>query len=183
MATPSTFSSGTVDSESLRRQKEEIAQAVDRANRGSSRGVVSTPGPASTTSSLRRSLSSVEPNGDIIMAGTNGTHTDPRTSIPPRQLPTPVMNGIPPTLGLVNGSKHPDQAFAPPRNLYSESDNPLERKFRDPGKGKFCFFKPESCVLTNSRSQRRTHLVRRVYDPPQSSWRPKMEAQTPRIRI
>ena len=141
MATPgSTISGGTVDSESLRRQKEEMANAVERANRPPSRGVTSTPGPLSTAPSTRRSLSSVEPNGDTIVAGVNGHHVqNPRTSIPPppRQLPTPVMDGVPPATPtpapMVNGNH---QAFAVPRSLYSESDNPLERKFRDPGKGR-----------------------------------------------
>ncbi len=140
MTTPSSaISGGTVDSESLKRQKEEMAQAVERANRANSKA---TPGPSSTAST-RRSLSSVEPNGEIITVQTNGSHIrDLRTSVPPalRQLPTPVMEGVPPgtpTPGpMVNGNRHLEQSNAPPRAVHTESDNPLERKFRDPGKGK-----------------------------------------------
>jgi hypothetical protein len=162
MGTPaSNISGGTVDSESLKRQKEEMGQALDRANRAPSRGIAGvTPGPSSAAPSMRRSLSSVEPNGDISSASVNGSHLplapDHRTSIPPtlRQLPTPVMDGVPPgtpTPGLMmNGNRHSEHPFAPPRNVFSESDNPMERKFRDPGKGKSCLVVPSAVFLTLS---------------------------------
>ena len=182
MGTPaSAISGGTVDSESLKRQKEEMAQAVNRANRGSSRGDTSTPAPLSTAPSMR-SLSSVEPNGEIIVAGVNGTHVqNSRTPIPllSRQLPTPVMDGVPPGLPapatMVNGTHQP---LATPRSLFSESDNPMERKFRDPGKGMFDLLTSRPVCLPFYRPQRRTHFFSRIHDTPKSARRSEMEAES-----
>lgn len=125
-----TITGGAVDSESLRRQRDATIQALGKA-----RGVP-TPAP-STAPSMTRSLSSVEPNGDVIMVGTNGVGaTTPglvngsiRGSVPPQKQSTPVMNGVQPH---VNGVRYAE----PPRNVFTISDNPMDRKFRDNGKGK-----------------------------------------------
>ena len=186
MGTPgSAISGGTVDNEALRRQKEEMAQAVNRANRTSSRGVTSTPAPLSTAPSMR-SLSSVEPNGDTLMSGVNGTQVQTsRTPIPPpaRQLPTPVMDGVPSgpltPAPMVNGNHQP---LAPPRNIFSESDNPMDRKFRDPGKGTFSFARLTSVYSRLHRSKRRTHLFCRIHDASKPSWRSKVEIESLCIR-
>lgn len=163
-----------------------MAQAVNRANRGSSRDVTSTPAPLSTAPSMQ-SLSSVEPNGDTIMSGVNGTHVQAsRTSIPPasRQLPTPVMDGVPSEpltpAPMVNGNHQP---LAPPRNIFAESDNPMERKFRDPGKGIFCFAHLRSVYSLLYRSQRCTHLFSRLLDASKPSWGSKVEAESLCLRV
>ena len=165
--TPHSISGGTVDNESLRRQTEDMAQAVNHANRATSKAVTTTPGPSSKAPSMRRSLSSVEPNGETYVAGVNGNHVlAPRTSIPPtsRQLPTPVMDGLPPgtptPVPMVNGSHQP---FAPPRSVFSESDNPMERKFRDKGKGRSCLVSTNYALIL-SRNQRCPHFLRCLHD-------------------
>jgi hypothetical protein len=128
-ATPS-FAGGTIDDQSLRRQKEETSRAV-RASRGDSRGVA-TPVP-STAPSMTRSLSSVEPNGDIIMSGVNGagpaTPVNMQDAHPPTK-PGYLPNGV--ATAQINGIKPVD----PPRNARVDSNNPIERQYRDPGKGK-----------------------------------------------
>jgi hypothetical protein len=130
-ATPS-FVGGTVDDESLRRQKEETSRAV-QASRGDSRGVA-TPVP-STAPSMTRSLSSVEPNGDIIMSGVNGagpaTPINLQDTIPPTK-PGYLPNGAGPA--QINGVKPMEL----PRNVRVDSNNPVERHYRDSGKGKQC---------------------------------------------
>ncbi|RMZ83470.1 hypothetical protein DV737_g1597, partial [Chaetothyriales sp. CBS 132003] len=121
------ISGGAVDSESLKRQKEEMSQALSRANRRGSRSLANgTPDPASSAASVARSLSSVEPS-DVTMTGP--------------ALPTPVMNGVPPSMQAptVNGHQYPDgpgsHGSGLSRSIYSASNNPIERKYRDPGKG------------------------------------------------
>ncbi|KPI36226.1 Protein polybromo-1 [Cyphellophora attinorum] len=118
---------GSVDSESLRRQRDETAQALGRA-----RG---TPAPApSTAPSMTRSLSSVEPNGDTIVVNGAGPATPGlvnsslRGSIPPPKSATPATNGMTNGQPQING-------IHPSRSVFTISDNPMERKFRDQGKG------------------------------------------------
>jgi len=127
--TPS-FSGVSVDSNALRRQREETQQAL-RASRGDSKSV-NTPAP-STAPSMTRSLSSVEPNGDTIMAGMNGvgpgTPVAVHDATGAQKQSTPALNSMVPP--QVNGTR-PSEA---PRNVFSESDNPMERKQRDPGQG------------------------------------------------
>ena len=148
----------TVDNESLRRQREEMSQALGRSQRPSSRGVATaTPAASSKAPSLPRSLSSVEPN-DVSMTGMNGTTTVPSGQMQyPRslsgQLPTPAMNGVPPTLTTaphVNGNYQASSSFtsSASRNAFSVSDNPMDRKYRDPGKGEFCEVHYVGAVLT-----------------------------------
>lgn len=132
-ATPTpSFSGGSVDNDALRRQREETQQAL-RASRGPSKSF-NTPVPSSAPS-VARSLSSVEPNGDIIMGGTNGIVPTASGRIVEGgavQKPgTPLVNGS--YTGQMNGVRVPEA----PRSMSAESDNPMERKFRDPGKGKF----------------------------------------------
>ncbi|RMZ91450.1 hypothetical protein DV736_g1317, partial [Chaetothyriales sp. CBS 134916] len=134
------ISGGAVDSESLKRQKEEMSQALSRANRGSSRSLANgTPDPVSSAASVTRSLSSVEPS-DVTMTGPTPSPVTPSV-LSTTQLPTPVMNGVPPSMQApaVNGRQHPDvpgsHSSASSRSIYSASNNPIERKYRDPGKG------------------------------------------------
>ncbi|RMZ79467.1 hypothetical protein DV738_g3369, partial [Chaetothyriales sp. CBS 135597] len=98
------ISGGAVDSESLKRQKEEMSHALRRVHRGRSRSLA------------------------------NGT-PDRQSSEP--SLPTPVMNGVPPSTKApaVNGHQHPDasgsaQSAAASRSIYNVSNNPIERKYR-----------------------------------------------------
>ena len=138
------ISGGAVDSESLRRQKEEMSQALNRVNRANSRTLPNgTPAPTSSATSMRRSLSSLEPS-DVTMTGMNGTASIQQPNRPPippptQQLPIPVMNGIPPSMQAptMNGHQYPTAAHNSTisRNVFSASDNPIERKYRDPGKG------------------------------------------------
>jgi hypothetical protein len=125
-----------------------MSHALSRASRADSRGLPDgTPGPSSTAASMRRSLSSVEPNTDVHMTGMNGNATfqanhsriSGQSFI--QQLPTPVMNGVPPMQPMqapvVNGTRYPDASHNSfvGRNVFAASDNPIERKYRDPGKG------------------------------------------------
>lgn len=134
-----------VDSDSLRRQKEERDHALDRAARATSRSYTngSTPVPAIPTN-LRRSISTNEPN-DVQMSGMNGVpataHVVEPVKIPvppgPANIPTPVMDGEPPhlaTASVMNGDRLPFNNAAV-RTSGAEPDNPIERKYRDPGKG------------------------------------------------
>lgn len=136
-----------MDNESLRRQKEERDQALDRAARANSRSYTngSTPAPVISTG-LRRSISTNGPS-DVRMSGMNETPTITpaaaadtiRLAIPPgpANIPTPAMDGEPPHLAstiAVNG----DRSLSNNHLIHSfstESDNPIERKYRDPGKG------------------------------------------------
>ena len=135
-ATPTpSFSGGSVDNDALRRQREETQQAL-RASRGASKSL-NTPA-SSSAPSVARSLSSVEPNGDIIMGGTNGVVSNTHGRIGEGgavQKPgTPQVNGSYPS--QMNGTRVAEA----PRSMLSESDNPMERKFRDSGKGKSSLF-------------------------------------------
>ena len=131
-STPSaSIAGGAIDNASLERQRDETAQALGRA-----RGVP-TPAP-STAPSMTRSLSSVEPNGDVIMSGTNGTApvtpglagSNTQGSIPPQKQSTPLLNGTSTSQPQTNGVHH-----ALTRSAFAPSDNPMDRKFRDAGKG------------------------------------------------
>ena len=117
-----------------------MSQALHRSHGPSSRLGPATPASFIKADSTARSLSSVEPN-DVMMGGMNGIHASQAqlqphapisTPLVNGQLPTPVMEGSPPK---VNGN-YVAQAPPPPRNPFAESDNPIERKYRDAGKGK-----------------------------------------------
>ncbi|EXJ88614.1 hypothetical protein A1O1_05544 [Capronia coronata CBS 617.96] len=149
-----TLVGGTIDSESLRRQKEETGQALSRAQRASSRAAHvngSTPVPASTPPSIRRSVSRATEQRDVVTteAKANGTATPqpqaqepvkaPQPSVPPRQIPTPVeeVDTPGPVAPLTNGARSQDPPTPQSGNLssYNQSVIPFERRGRDPGKG------------------------------------------------
>ncbi|KAL2444790.1 hypothetical protein ABEF95_017259 [Exophiala dermatitidis] len=155
-----TLVGGTIDNESLRRQKEETGQALSRARRASSRHAQangSTPVPPTATPSVRRSVSQVSQGAevteqpDIVMAEAtaNGTATpQPQEVIPkasqtpapaPVQLPTPVREVDTPAPGgaLTNGTRgyEPTASRPAPHSADGTSPVPFERRFRDPGKG------------------------------------------------
>lgn len=141
---------GTIDSESLRRQKEEMGQALSRAQRAGSKTYQangSTPGPSSATASFRRSISVITDQQDTIMADTNGTSTphlsDTAAKVSqtpaPVHLPTPLQE-LDPTQStapvLTNGVHHHEKSTSPAGRRESlQSDNPVERRYREPGKG------------------------------------------------
>ena len=155
-ATPTpTVAGGTIDNESLRRQKEEMGQALSRAQRTNSKihqvnG--STSVPSSAAVSVRRSISVLTEPQDTIMADSNGIGTPQSSNAPPlkssqtpapAQLPTPVMEVDQAlTAPLTNGVNGHDQSIPPPSRqgmfTTSQSENPLERHFRDTGKGMSC---------------------------------------------
>ncbi|EXJ67353.1 uncharacterized protein A1O5_09366 [Cladophialophora psammophila CBS 110553] len=160
---------GTIDSESLRRQKEEMGQALSKVRRASSKATQvngSTPVPSSAVPSLRRSasLATTTERADTTTAEAkvNGTTSTPepqeaaRASPPPaqtpaQQLPTPVQEvdvDIANSMPVTNGAGHiepsaPQQtsptATANPmvsnQNYLNQSVIPMERRFRDPGRG------------------------------------------------
>lgn len=148
-----TVAGGTIDNESLRRQKEEMGQALNRAQRANSRvhqANGSTPVPSSTAVSVRRSISIITEPQDTVMSDTNGPDTPKvqdtvrKSSQTPgvAQLPTPAMEVDPqdPTKPLTNGIHNHEPSGTPPTghatNAVMQSQSPLERKARDPGKGK-----------------------------------------------
>jgi hypothetical protein len=132
-ATPTpSFSGGSVDNDALRRQREETQQAL-RASRGESKSFA-TP-ITSAAPSVARSLSSVEPNGDTIMGGTNGVNANPNVQgVDGGALQKP---GTPMTNGVHSGQMNGIKVAEAPRKAMTESDNPMERKFRDPGRGEY----------------------------------------------
>ncbi|EXJ78066.1 hypothetical protein A1O3_09227 [Capronia epimyces CBS 606.96] len=146
-----TLVGGTIDSESLRRQKEETGQALSRAQRASSRTAQlngSTPVPSSAAASVRRSVSQVTEQPDVVgtESNANGTATPqpeeaPKASQPPppAQLPTPVREIDTPGPGvpLANGVRGHDQPSPHPGHqpAFNQSAIPFERRYRDPGKG------------------------------------------------
>ena len=143
-----TVAGGTIDNESLRRQKEEMGQALSRAQRASSRtrqANGSTPGPLSATASFRRSISEITDQQDTIVADTNGTGVPSSEATvkvsqtpAPVHLPTSVVETDPANPGnppLTNGNVHHDQSKSLTTRESLQSENPLERRYRDPGKG------------------------------------------------
>ncbi|RVX67033.1 hypothetical protein B0A52_09247 [Exophiala mesophila] len=142
-----TVAGGTIDNESLRRQKEEMGQALSRAQRASSRtrqANGSTPGPLSATASFRRSISEITDQQDTIVADTNGTGVPSSEATvkvsqtpAPVHLPTSVVETDPANPGnppLTNGNVHHDQSKSLTTRESLQSENPLERRYRDPGK-------------------------------------------------
>lgn len=145
---------GTIDSESLRRQKEEMGQALSRAQRANSRvhqANGSTPVPSSAAVSVRRSMSAITEPQDTAMSDVNGRSTPQAQDAAlkasqtpaPAQLPTPAqeVDSQDPAAPLTNGVHNHEQSSTPPTrqvvDLYKQqSNNPLERRYRDPGKGK-----------------------------------------------
>jgi hypothetical protein len=144
---------GTVDSESLRRQKLEMAEAINRAQRASSRPTQvngHTPGPASTAPSIRRSISLLTDAADSSMTDVkvNGAAGTPQPGI--QQLPTPVQEVEPIlTNGVTSRPSSQKGATAGAFNYMNQSPIPMERRYRDPGRGT-----PSSCsfpfALTNT---------------------------------
>ncbi|KAK6368200.1 hypothetical protein LTS17_009941 [Exophiala oligosperma] len=137
----------TIDSESLRRQKEEMGEALSRA-RASSKGTQvngSTPVPSSAALSTRRSTSVATERTDVKTSNANGTSantpqlTTATTANPPTnnvaQLPTPVQElGTPaPAAPLTNGVRSHESST--PQGISKQSVVPFERQYRDPGKG------------------------------------------------
>ncbi|KAK5070754.1 hypothetical protein LTR51_006765 [Lithohypha guttulata] len=162
---PATTGSGyTVDQSALDRQKSELASALNRARDGSE--VTSTPVPP-VPSSLRRSISVVDPG--VPMTGTNGTAATPlipsRPSVPPpgpAHLPAPTLEGElprqelksslqPPLAPLTNGYHAPprSQPQVPTSNIFAESSNPIDRKFRDPNKSSADALLPSITYMTS----------------------------------
>jgi len=176
-----------------------MSQAMTRANRASSRGVPvngSTPA-APAPASERRSQSLLEPSADIEMGGMNGAiqpvtraAETPRADLVPlhaiKQLPTPALEGIPPaqfaSTPAANGRIPEISYVVPPlRSLFAESDNPIERKFRDPGKGKHFHPCTVAILLTVTRHRRRNTRFCGFHDTSQPSKRPEMEAHSLRV--
>lgn len=144
-----TIAGGTVDSDSLRRQKEEMGEALSRARRASSKATQvngSTPAPSSAAISVRRSVSPAAEQTDAATTEANGTGTPQpqqvsKTSQPPVPVtgPTPVrpMDTPAPAAPLTNGV-HSHESAPPPTtrgNAYDSSPIPFERRYRDTGKG------------------------------------------------
>ncbi|KIV77162.1 hypothetical protein PV11_08986 [Exophiala sideris] len=141
---------GTVDGDSLRRQKEEMGEALNRARRASSKGTQlngSTPAPSDTAISVRRSVSLAAEQPDATMTEANGTDTPQpqhpsKTPQPPRYVsaPTPVREvdtpapGAPPTNGVRSHESVTPQ-ITTRGNAYDSSPIPFERRYRDTGKG------------------------------------------------
>ena len=104
------------------------------------------------------------------------------------QPPAPMTNVLPlgpqiPNLQMPNGT-HPTQMVQLPKpvNLFAESDNPIERRYRDPGKGKYSTHCSSRIRLTPSRYKRCHIRQRDLHDasrPPQES---EMETRTLRFR-
>lgn len=147
---------GVVDQEALRRQKEETGQALNRASGNVSLKLTNgaahvpiLPAPLERSASASGSagtpaILSRAPSSRIDL---NSVKHETSTPVPPpvshmsRYLPTPATEGVPPQYAapvpaLSNGYQQPAYAHVQttPR-AYVESDNPIERKFRDPGKG------------------------------------------------
>ncbi|KAK5195497.1 hypothetical protein LTR47_003810 [Exophiala xenobiotica] len=152
-STPQPQTAGfTIDSESLRRQKEEMGEALSHARRASSRNAQvngSTPVPSNAAISARRSASVATEQTDVKMTDVNGTSTStpqPQPALPPalqppthQQLPTPVreMDTPAPTAPLTNGT-HPQGSLTPQGSYQGSTKQsviPFERQYRDPGKG------------------------------------------------
>ncbi|KEF54328.1 uncharacterized protein A1O9_09494 [Exophiala aquamarina CBS 119918] len=143
---------GTIDSESLRRQREETGHALSRAQRANSRvhqANGSTPVPSSAAVSVRRSMSAITEPKDTVMSDANGRSTPQAedavlkaSQTPgPAQLPTPVQESElqDPAAPLTNGvHNHEQPATSPKRQVADlskqQSNNPFERRGRDPGK-------------------------------------------------
>jgi Bromodomain len=147
---------GMVDQDALRRQKEETGQALSRASGHVSLKLThgSTPVPIMPANLERSGSASGSAGTSAILSRTVSTRQDlstikPEASTPvptptnhvSRSFPTPVDEGLPPqyvnppaATYLPNGYQQP--GYAPVvTKAYQESDNPIERKFRDPGKG------------------------------------------------
>jgi hypothetical protein len=143
---------GTVDQEALRRQREETGQALHRSSGsnitlkltngstpvpimpapmervGSASGSAGTPPVVSRAASSRLDSNlKPEPSTPKLAPAQQGSTSLPLPAvpgIPPQMASTPVVNGLQPAYAPVQTNKP-----------YLESDSPIERKFRDPGKG------------------------------------------------
>ena len=130
------------------------------------------------------------------MAGTNGLGTPQpiniaetiQVSMPAAaiQLPTPAMDGEPPTvlsaIAGMNGARVPEVSFHQNvgRNIYAESDNPIERKYRDPGKGESDRI-ASVAELNACRSSRRSSRLGDLHDASQLAQRPQVETDSLRV--
>ena len=137
---------GSIDTDSLRRQREETGQAMARAH-STEKKTGSTPVPASEANGKRSMSAAATPGiGDEPVvdetakeASKTGQMTDAHqpsnsqfaqtTAMQPPQFAT----GAPPAGSHYGGSINLAPA-APPKNAF-ERDSPFDRVMRDPGKG------------------------------------------------
>lgn len=188
---------GTIDSESLRRQKQEMGEALSRVRSGSKTAQLngSTPVPSSAAPSVRRSMSLLTEQTDTPMADAkvNGTADTPQsqdvaarvsqTPLPGsnQQLPTPVQDiemAMPGAAPLTNGtgthatSTQPTNAPKPAHltafNYLNQSVVPMERRYRDPNRGKLSLYRAKSdrTNIDFPRLGLRPSRVCDIYDQP-----------------
>jgi hypothetical protein len=157
-ATPTpTLVGGTIDNDSLRRQKQEMGEALSRAQRGGSKTAQvngSTPGISSAPASIRRSMSLATEQADSAMTdvkinGTSNT-SQPQDDLKGNVLSTQASAHLPTPVEevddseviiepLTNGIAPHSQSHGPANtafNYLNQSVVPMERRFRDPGRGK-----------------------------------------------
>lgn len=187
---------GILDSESLKRQREETGLALSRASRPGSRHTPmngSTPAPAGLRQGGSVGDSSDHQNSAL---GTEDTRPTSNHSVPDpvrasmsvqnhisKSFPTPAMDGHPPlAANMVNGTAVPEMTYPQPnsRNLFIESDNPIDRKFRDPGKGKALQCNGGTC-LTAFRVERRDTGKCDFPNTPETSQQPEVETESLRF--
>lgn len=185
---------GTIDNESLRRQKEEMGQALSKVQRANSKVNGSTPVPSSAAPSIRRSASLATERADTVMTDVNGTNTSTpqpqdaaRASQPPiagqAQLPTPVQElatAAVPAAPLTNGTSQHAPALSPtqtgPQSHLNQSVIPMERRLRDPGKGMFlnlfshCFSSKHHLGLESALLHSVTFKTNPLH-PPDPKWK------------
>jgi hypothetical protein len=141
---------GTIDNDSLRRQKQEMGEALSRVHRGGSKNAQvngSTPVPSSAAPSIRRSISLLTDQADTNMTDVkvNGNSSTPQphegaqglqAQAGSHGLPTPVQEVEPATLtnGVNANGAYPGKNTA--FNYMNQSVIPMERRFRDPGRGR-----------------------------------------------
>lgn len=148
-ATTSTPTSAIVETESQRRQKEETGQALIQPSRADSR-ITTTNGSTPVPQNIKRSNSVTDSqrSGAESRPTSNQANTEFLKSSATaqnhvsRSIPTPAMEGYPPQTRFtatptLNGIIPPENSYAQkPASIYAESDNPIDRKYRDPGKGR-----------------------------------------------
>jgi hypothetical protein len=156
-ASASTPAGGSIDSDSLRRQREETGQALARAQSTDKKGTV-TPAPAADRNG-KRSMSAVATPGvgddtKIEDRGKEDSKAMPAESskiaqlsdvhqqLGSQNLPTQITQpqhfatGPQPAGSQYGGQIHLAPAAMPKPTF--ERDSPFDRIFRDPGKGKHC---------------------------------------------
>ena len=153
-ASASTPVGGSIDSDSLRRQREETGQALARAQ-STDKKFSMTPVPAPDTNG-KRSMSARATPGVVDNAKTEDSTKEDPSAIPPesgknaqlsgaqqpassQNVPTSMMQppqfatGQPPAGGQYTGQTNLVPAAVPKPAF--ERDSPFDRIFRDPGKG------------------------------------------------